>query len=381
MTTEASDAGNPLRKIAYISSSTIPSRAANAVHVLNMSAAFAEQGLDVTLFARGDPRPKAPLLADFGIETQFEIHLSPFRRPPLLDRLSFVRQLRKRFASGAFDFAYGRSCYPLLWGVSASVPFTYDLHSFSTHPVQRRLESLLFRRPNFLFATAISQALADAYATAYPHVRDRLVVAPCAASLPRTIAGTASSASGPLRVYYIGHLYEGRGIDLILAVAELKPEMSFQIVGGEDRDVTRWRAEAPSNVTFHGYVRPAELAAHYAAADVCISPHQRKVAGSGGGDIAAWTSPMKLFEYMSFAKPIVASDLPAIREILRHGDNALLCPPEDPAAWASTLEWLHREPALRTRLGKSAANEFRKKYTWEARARTIINAAVERMEA
>lgn len=365
----------PLRALAYITSSTIPSRAANAVHVLNMSAGFAEQGQDVTLFARGDPRPAAPLLAQYGIQSNFSIDLTPLRRPALLDRLRFLQRLRSRFASAAFDFAYGRSCYALLWGVPAATPLAYDLHSLSSHPVQRRLEARLFRRPNFLFATAISRALADAYEAAYPHLAGRLVVTPCAASVPNTTADETSRGNGSLRVYYVGHLYQGRGIDLILAVASLQPGMDFHIVGGEEADIARWREQAPANVTFHGYVKPADLPRFYAAADVCLSPHQRQVAGSGGGDIASWTSPMKLFEYMSHGKAILASDLPAIREILSHEDDALLCPPEDPQAWSAALERLRSDAELHKRLGQAAARKLREKYTWDARARRILDEA------
>ena len=151
--------------------------------------------------------------------------------------------------------------------------------------------------------------------------------------------------------------------------------MEFHIVGGEDLDVERWRSLAPANVIFHGYVKPAELAGHFAKADVCISPHQRKVAGSGGGDIAAWTSPMKLFEYMSYGKAIVASDMPAIREILRDGETALHCSPYDPSAWSAALRRLAKEPALRSRLGANARAEFTERYTWGARAQTIIDTA------
>ncbi|HEX8669485.1 MAG TPA: glycosyltransferase family 4 protein, partial [Allosphingosinicella sp.] len=166
-------------------------------------------------------------------------------------------------------------------------------------------------------------------------------------------------------------------IDLILAIAALEPEVEFHIVGGEDADIARWKAQAPANVTFHGYVKPAQLAAHYAAADVCISPHQRKVRGSGGGDITSWMSPMKLFEYMSHGKPIVAANLPAIREVLTDGENALLCEPEDVEAWRRAVARLRGDGALRRALGEAGYAELQRSYTWAGRAEAIAARASE----
>ena len=63
------------------------------------------------------------------------------------------------------------------------------------------------------------------------------------------------------------------------------------------------------------------------------APDIRVVFGVGGGtNLADWISPLKMFEYMAQGKAIVASDLPMLREVLRNGENALLCDSDDPAA-------------------------------------------------
>lgn len=368
-----------MRKIAYVANSRIPSRAANTVHVLNMSSAFASNGHEVTLVARGRPTAAATkLFEDYGLDCRFDLALLPVTRPAFLDRLRFLRHIRRTFARATFDFAYGRSGYGLLAGVPRSVPFAYDLHIFPAGRMQRLLEALLFRRPNFLFATAITRALADKYVLVYPHLRDRILVAPCAATLPPPVPADEARDPGPPRVYYVGHLYEGRGIDLIVGVARLEPDIEFHIVGGEDSDIAFWRAEAPGNVIFHGYVKPSELTAHYHRADLCIAPHQAKVAPAGGGDIAPWMSPMKIFEYMAHAKPIVAADLPVIREVVTSGAEGILCPPGDMGAWREAIRSLANDAQLRAKLGKAGRRKLELHYTWERRARSILEFA-ERM--
>ena len=67
-----------------------------------------------------------------------------------------------------------------------------------------------------------------------------------------------------------------------------------------------------------------------------------------------FTSPLKLFDYMAAGVPIVASDLPSIREVLTDGDNALLMPPDDPVALAATIRRLLVNPGLADRLRRTA---------------------------
>ena len=78
---------------------------------------------------------------------------------------------------------------------------------------------------------------------------------------------------------------------------------------------------------------------------------------------------MKLFEYMSFAKPIVASDLPVLREVLTPGENALLVEPDDVAGWVCALRRLMDDPDERR-----ARAAFRANHTWRIRASRILDA-------
>lgn len=352
----------------------VPSRQANTVHVLNMCAAFAEAGVEVTLIARGDPTAAQTVVRDFGLPRSFAMRLLPRRGPRMLDRLRFLRHVRRSMRGGGFDFAYGRSGFGLLGGVPADVPAALDLHVFPAERSPRLVEARLFARRNFLFATAITKALRDRYEAVYPKLSGRILVAPCAARLPDPADHVREP--GPLRVYYVGHLYAGRGIDLILALARLQPQIAFHIVGGEDRDIALWQGQAPHNVLFHGYVQPAELPAHYARADVCIAPHSARVAAAGGGsDIARWMSPMKIFEYMSYGKPVIAADLPVLREILSDRKDAFLCPSDDVGAWNAALEELASDGDIRVRLGRAALKKFEREFTWECRARNVLDKA------
>jgi len=83
-----------------------------------------------------------------------------------------------------------------------------------------------------------------------------------------------------------------------------------------------------------------------------------------------YTSPLKLFEYMAAGRPIVASDLPSLREVLSHSHNAWLVPPDDPAALAGALCTVRDDPALGSRLAAQASADIAA-YTWDGRARRL----------
>jgi glycosyltransferase involved in cell wall biosynthesis len=84
-------------------------------------------------------------------------------------------------------------------------------------------------------------------------------------------------------------------------------------------------------------------------------------------------SPLKLFEYMACRIPIVTTDLPVIREVIRDRDNGILCPPENLPAWKKALIQLADNPELRSRVADSAYKDFCENYTWEIRAKRILD--------
>jgi glycosyltransferase involved in cell wall biosynthesis len=131
--------------------------------------------------------------------------------------------------------------------------------------------------------------------------------------------------------------------------------------------------DLPSNVVLHGHQPPRAVGELIAEFDVLLAPYRREVKPHAALDIAPWMSPLKIFEYMAAGKPIVAADLPVIREVLTDGETALLCSPDDDGDWVAALRRLHEEPELARRIGAQAHDEWRRAYTWQARASTILD--------
>jgi glycosyltransferase involved in cell wall biosynthesis len=75
---------------------------------------------------------------------------------------------------------------------------------------------------------------------------------------------------------------------------------------------------------------------------------------------------------MAMGKPVVASDLPSLREVLADRDNALLVPPEDPDALAAAVNELVRDPGLAAALGRRAQALAESHFGWTQRSAQLL---------
>src|SRR5690606_35834822 len=128
-----------------------------------------------------------------------------------------------------------------------------------------------------------------------------------------------------------------------------------------------------SNAKFYGKIPYSQIPQALNTFDIGLLPNQPDVIMLGGDNIGKYTSPMKLFEYMASGKVIVASDLPVIREILKDDYNALLVPHDDVNAWVSAINRLNSDRDLYKKLQKQAYSDVCDFYSYEARAKRIID--------
>ncbi|MEM7049136.1 MAG: glycosyltransferase family 4 protein [Acidobacteriota bacterium] len=368
-------------RLLYLSLSYVPSRRASAVHVMKMCAALARQGHQVELITKRCPPRQEPGVEDdhrfYGVEPIFRLDKLPrpaWRGGGLVYSLALERRLR-RARREAGTTVFSRDLFGAWRSVRLGLPTIFEAHGLPKTARATRWHRELFASPHLERLVVISQALAERFeGLGLLPPADRLLVAHDAAD-PMAVAEPRTPPWNEPQIGYIGHLYPGRGVEVIVALAERLPQCSFHLVGGRREDVERWRATtALPNLTFHGFVAPGELADHYGRFDILLMPYQRKVGvASGKTDTSGWMSPMKMFEYLATGRPIVSSDLPVLREVLRDEDNALLVAPEDVDGWAQAIQRLLDDGPLARRLGEQGERDFRDHYTWDARARAVLD--------
>jgi len=385
-------------RLLYLSSSRFPSARAHARQIVEMCAAFAEQGRRVTLAYPDLPaRPPVPRSADLFDYCRLPRRFRTLRLPcaglpeifgPEPDFVSRWWRLLAHGTAGAWALAR------VLREPRREPLVVYSREKYGAFLTQR-----LVRRSNLRLLLEIHDLWrpltpanrsflerAHGLVVIHPALRDDLVaegispdsilVEPDAIRrvqkpVPREAARKALGLEidGSL-VAYTGHLYPDKGAEvLVRAMAEI-PEATALIVGGVEADRERVQAEIRSeNVRLIDHVPPARAALYQAAADVLVLPTVPL-----GDNPTRYTSPLKLAEYRAANRPVVASDVPSLREWLVDGETARLVPAADPAALASAIRGLLADPGECARLARNARAGMEDE-TWSARARRILEFA------
>jgi len=381
-------------KIAYVTATSIPSQAANSVHMMKMAQALSQNGHEVHLLCKQPQDPEYSeederIFLRYNVRKIFTLHFGGAVQNKY-DRFaeSFKRALLAKKMRCELLFS---RCMITAWlGCFMGQPTIFESHD-SPHALSRLsvfLFKSLLRRKKFLGLIVISHALKQHIAENFSIVPDKIFVAPDGsdpvdAKVLETTQAPFEKEPGKFYAGYVGHLYKGRGIELIIGAAEALPHVEFHIVGGAPEDKAHWleQSRALPNIHFHGFVDHAQVELFLTHFDIVLAPYQAVVQVSGNeGNTANWMSPLKIFEYMAAGKAIVCSDLPVLREVLEDKRNALLCQADNQINWIWAINTLCQNRDFCREMGETAQADFLEHYTWEKRATNIIRFVQERLE-
>lgn len=174
-------------------------------------------------------------------------------------------------------------------------------------------------------------------------------------------------------VMYVGHLYEWKGVGVVLESAKLfhnNEDIIFYILGGDEEERKEYKIkitnEGIKNVVLLGHKLKKEIPKYLKSADVLLLPNIATTEES-----ISYTSPIKMFEYMASGVPILASSLPSIREVLSE-ENSFLIEQNNPNALAMGIEKLLNDKVFAEHISHNAEKDV-KKYTWDAYAQKILD--------
>lgn len=363
------------RRLLYVAEVYLPDRKASSIHVLRMCKAFADQGLKVRLlaFRSGQFNDVRHLREYYGIDESFEIKVL---KSPGTGRLSaFFLAFAAVLHCMKFrpDIAYTRSPITSFFFSFLRGNFVFEVHNY-IYESRHKWVPGFFRRfsnvSNFLGLIAISSALKKIYVQKGT-AAENIFVAHDGADFKPLEEQEKLKGQYAFNAGYFGSVFKGRGIEVIIGMAERMPETGFHIFGGDASDIPG-APQLPQNLIFYGFVPPSKVHCFRNSCDVLLAPYQPEVFVSEkqAYSTSAYMSPLKIFEYMSARKAIIVSDMPVLREVLSD-DCALLVPPDDVSCWVDALNQLECDREKREQLASEAFRLFREKYSWEQRARTI----------
>lgn len=381
-------------KITLIAPSHLPARRANTVQVMKMAQALRQTGWQVQVIVPGlPPAPvsRVELAQHYGLaEASFPVEWLP--RRGILRGYDFGWQAVRRARANGAQIIYTRHFQSAAFASLSGLPTVLEIHDLPTGGAAAALVRLYLAGKGAARLVFISNILARDFQLKfmYPKIEQLAQVAPDGIDLERycdlpepaaarlALVDEGKLADLPENSFtagYTGHLYAGRGVELLLELAARLPQVHFLLVGGEAQDIQRVQAQAQAaglaNLHLTGFVPNAGLPRYQAACDTLLMPYQRQVSASSGGDIARYLSPMKMFEYMASGRPILSSSLPVLREVLNE-NNAVLLEPDNVFAWEQALIDLMQNPDRGAALAAQARRDVQR-YTWIERARLIFD--------
>jgi glycosyltransferase involved in cell wall biosynthesis len=127
----------------------------------------------------------------------------------------------------------------------------------------------------------------------------------------------------------------------------------------------------PPNLVFTSMVPYEHSPQMLAAGDILLSPQISNPDGT-----PFFGSPTKVFEYLAMGRPIIASDLDQIGEVIRHGENGILVPPGDVEALATALWRAFTDYPYHAALGRQARLDALERHSWHHRVLRMREALV-----
>jgi glycosyltransferase involved in cell wall biosynthesis len=299
-----------------------------------------------------------------------------------------VRRSRRARPDMVYE-RYGLFCLAGMWFARRRrIPFVLEVNYTSAtrhcRPISRLLAAAIRTADRAVFRGAdgiavVTQALANHLTGDFGVSPDKIIVTPNAVD-PDLFSPEVSGAEirralgleGKTVIGFVGSFLPWHGLDMLLAqyptLRSRHPQAALLLVGdGPMRPEIERRGRADgweASVRLPGAVPHDALPAYLAAMDIAVLPHSNE-----------WGSPMKIFEYMAMAKPVVAPGVGPVVEVLADGEQGLLFPPLQAPEMTDRLERLLGDASLRREMGRRGRATVLARHTWRRNAAAILELA------
>jgi phosphatidylinositol alpha-mannosyltransferase len=352
-------------------------------HIEALAGQFFAGGHEVRVFAPYDPpdrlsarlhrgaRPEARELPDWVVPLGRTIGI---KANGAVSNLSLfpdaLTTLRRELRTGGFDVIHVHEPHAPVVGYDAldatSAPLVGTFHCYSDNVVSNGLANVMAGARRKLNRLHVRIAVSEAAAwTGRRFYGGSYRIVPNGVDVPAEIEVNPPEPGAPLRLAFVGQTVERKGLPVLLRAFEALREhipVELALVGAEPEEVGPMLLDGDRGVTVLGKVSDDEKAAALAAADLLVAP-------SLGGE----SFGMVLTEAFAAGTPVVASDIPGYRDVVRDGVDGVLVPRGDATVLAETLRDLAVDPARRTAMA-TAARAHAPRYAWPTVAGEVLGA-------
>lgn len=377
------------KRLIYLTHWRFPSEKTMTPLIMRTCEGFAKEGFEVELWIPARHNPMFRGVDPFEqhhVETRF-----PIKRTFTIDLIRFSFLGSATFFLMVTSFALGAAVHLLFANRKNTILYAHDVRdvyflSWLGFPIYVEMHDFYESSLSFINRQVLAHAsgliVTNSIKKKYLNKKygfplERMLHQPNAVNYDFFHIGTSREEArkelnlphDKLLILYTGHLFSWKGVDtLALSATHIPGNALIYFVGGtqKDREVLQTLVKERSlpRIEFLPHQDHARIPLFQKAADVLVLPNTAREEAS-----KYETSPVKLFEYMSSETPIVASDLPSIRDIVSD-DEVCFFEPDDPKSLGEAIGDVLTDP-VRARERALKASQQAKGLSWEARAADI----------
>lgn len=271
------------------------------------------------------------------------------------------------------------------------VPFVYDAHDLWLGRPRRERSRLYFAISQAFYTLVerwyvsraaatltVSDPIARHLERRYRLERVHLVpnypelTGPVARKELRSLPGGASiGTAGPV-VLYLGGLMGGRGLEQLVAALRIAASTQLVLLGQGPlaSALARRATDSGAGDRLHALapVRSDEVIDYAASADIGVSPIVPSCLNY------RYSLPNKLFQYMAAGIPVVASDLPQVRDVVEGSRCGLVVDTTRPEVIAAAMERIAGDPDEARAMGMRGRRAVEEQYNWSVAAAALLRA-------
>ncbi len=363
-------------KICYLTNSAIPSTAASSIQIVKMCEAFSQLSNEVILITTNVSN-KENIFDHYNVKFKFIFKkIKRFKRFPLGLKyyLFSIFSILESFKYKP-DIYITRNFFTCFLLVILKKKIIMELHH--DLKIESRVVNFLAKKLKFLNSKhiqkiiAITQGVKKEYVDKKIISKTKIVVLPSGSSIKKKF--DFSYKKNFFNIGYFGSLYKSRGLDIIYKLARIDTRNQYHLYGDLNKVREFKFKKSLKNMHIHNYVPYKDVPKNLSKMDILLMPYTSSVTVAGDvGDITKFTSPLKLFDYLSAGKIIMCSKLDILKEIIQDKQNAIFIKNfRNIFSWKKEIDKLSNQPQKRYIMSKNNHN-LSKKYSLKERAKKII---------
>ena len=362
-------------KICYLANTAIPSANASAIQITKMCEAFSELKNDVLLISTNVS--SGNIFNFYNIKTKFKFEkIKYFKKFPLGIRfylfsvLSIIKSIKFKP-----DIYITRNFFTCFLLIILRKKLILELHHDLN--IEPRVVRFLVRYFNFLNSTyikkiiGITHGIKKVFVKKYNINKNKILVLPSGSSLKIKFNFRYNKKN--FKIGYFGSLYKSRGLNLIYELAKIDKKNEYYIYGNIKNLKNSKRNIFIKNLNLYSHIPYKEISKNLSEMDILLMPYVSPITVAGDvSDITKYTSPLKLFDYLSAGKIIICSDYAVLKEVIKEKKNAVFVKNyKNVFAWRNEIKKLKYQHDKQIILSKNN-HQLSKKYSLVNRANKIL---------